>query len=94
MTLKNPPNAMVFCLYVEEIILYNVLKFHQISVSGIAIIMGKSLHNELHIDNQKKHFELLLQNPKNLSSKKCPPPLHEGIFFSLLEGGGAMASHV
>ena len=29
----------------------------------------ESLQDGLNIDNQKKHFELLVQNPKNLISK-------------------------
>ena len=41
MTLKNPPNVMIFCLHVEEIIPFNVLKFRQFSYSGLAIIMGQ-----------------------------------------------------
>ena len=32
---------MMFCMHVEEIKLFNVLKFHQISSSGMAIIMGE-----------------------------------------------------
>ena len=41
LTLKNQPNEMIFCIYVEEIKLFNVLKFHQISSSGLVIIMGQ-----------------------------------------------------
>ena len=32
---------MIFCMHVEEIKLFNVLKFHQISSSGLVIIMGQ-----------------------------------------------------
>ena len=31
--------------------------------------LRESLHNDLYIDSQKKHFELLVQNPQNLSLK-------------------------
>ena len=30
-----------FCMHVDEIKLFNVIKFHQISPSGLAIIMGQ-----------------------------------------------------
>ena len=33
------------------------------------VCIEESLYNDLYIDNQKKHFELLFHNPKNLSSK-------------------------
>ena len=39
MSSKNPPNALAFCMHVEEILLYNVLKFNQISSIGMAIIL-------------------------------------------------------
>ena len=32
---------MIFCMHVEEIKLFNVLKFHQFSSSGLAIIMDQ-----------------------------------------------------
>ena len=32
---------MIICMHVKEIKLFNVLKFHQISSSGLVIIMGK-----------------------------------------------------
>ena len=41
LTFKYPPNAMVFCIDIEQIKLYNVLIYHQISSSGMAIIKGK-----------------------------------------------------
>ena len=31
--------------------------------------LRESHHNDLYIDNQKKQFELLVQNPKNLNLK-------------------------
>ena len=36
LTSKNPPNALIFCMHVEEIRLYSMLKFW-----GKAIILNK-----------------------------------------------------
>ena len=40
MTLKNPPNALGLHAHRRDLI-YNVLKLHQISSSGMTIILGK-----------------------------------------------------
>ena len=42
LALKNPPNALVFCMHVEEIRLYKVIKFHQIPFRGMAVISGQN----------------------------------------------------
>ena len=46
-----------------------LIDFTFFSLNEIIRSLRESLYNDLYIDNQEKHLELLVQNPKNLSSK-------------------------
>ena len=71
---QKSSNAMAFCIQVEEIRLYNVKNFHQISFSGIAknIVQNSNLSFFLHYTNTVFTLQINLQNNLQFyKGKKC-----------------------